>query len=83
MKILTKLFLFLAFLTAFSLADTTAVVDPVKKDSVKTEISAPKKQAVWIKLEGDVDPAMYEFCARAIGEAIEKKPDYIVFDQGS
>jgi membrane-bound serine protease (ClpP class) len=80
MKILTKLFLFLAFLTAFSLADTTAVVDPVKKDSVKTEISAPKKQAVWIKLEGDVDPAMYEFCARAIGEAIEKKPDYIVFE---
>lgn len=23
---------------------------------------------------------MYEFCARAIGEAIEKKPDYIVFE---
>ena len=80
MKILTKLFLFLAFLTAFSLADTTAVVAPVKKDSTKAEISAPKKQAVWIKLEGDVDPAMYEFCARAIGEAIEKKPDYIVFE---
>ena len=55
MKILTKLFLFLAFLTAFSLADTTAVVAPVKKDSTKAEISAPKKQAVWIKLEGDVD----------------------------
>ena len=38
------------------------------------------KHAVWIKLEGDVDPTMYEFCARAIGEALEKKPDYIVFE---
>lgn len=39
-----------------------------------------KKHAVWIKLEGDVDPSMYEFCARAIDEAIKEKPDYIVFE---
>ena len=79
MKLLTKIFLFLAFLATFSFADTTTVTTPVV-DSAKTEISAPKKQAVWIKLEGDVDPTMYEFCARAIGEALEKKPDAIVFE---
>ena len=79
MKLLPKLFLLLAFLASFTFADTTTVTTPVV-DSAKTEISAPKKQAVWIKLEGDVDPAMYEFCARAIGEALEKKPDYIVFE---
>ena len=56
MKIITKIFLFLAFLATFTFADSTTVVD-----TAKTEISAPKKQAVWIKLEGDVDPAMYEF----------------------
>ena len=39
-----------------------------------------KKHAVWIKLEGDVEPSMYEFCARAIDEAIKEKPDYIVFE---
>ena len=75
MKILPKLILLLAFLASFTFADTTTVVD-----TAKAEIKAPKKQAVWIKLEGDVDPAMYEFCARAIGEALEKKPDYIVFE---
>ena len=77
MKVLTKLFLLLAFLAAFTFADTTTV-----DDSAKTAIipQLKKKQAVWIKLEGDVDPAMYEFCARAIGEALEKNPDYIVFE---
>ena len=79
MKILPKLIFLLAFLASFTFADTTTVTTPVV-DSTKTEISAPKKQAVWIKLEGDVDPAMYEFCARAIGEALEKKPDYIAFE---
>ena len=41
---------------------------------------AKKKHAVWIKLEGDVDPGMFEFCARAIDEALKEKPDYIVFE---
>jgi membrane-bound serine protease (ClpP class) len=96
MKIFTKLFLFLAILASFIFADTTTTVDSTKASAAKEipslavtdkgvsiqadSAKALKKQAVWIKLEGDVDPAMYEFCARAIGEAIEKKPDYIVFE---
>ena len=38
------------------------------------------KTAVWISLDGDVDPGMYDYAARAIGEAVQKNPDYIVFD---
>ena len=96
MKLLTKIFLFWAFLATSTFAGTTAVDETAKVSAVK-EISSltgndqstsiksdcvkvQKKQAVWIKLEGDVDPAMYEFCARAIGEALNKKPDYIVFE---
>ncbi len=43
-------------------------------------VSVHAKSAAWITLEGDVDPGMYEYTARAIGEAVEKNPDYIVFD---
>jgi len=86
MKILSKLLFLFTLLATFAFATESATTDSIAKDlkdsSVvsKTEISTPKKQAVWIKLEGDVDPAMYEFCARAIGEALDKKPDYIVFE---
>lgn len=38
------------------------------------------KTAAWITLEGDVDPGMYDYAARAIGEAVQKNPDYIVFE---
>lgn len=38
------------------------------------------KTAAWITLEGDVDPGMYEYTARAIGDAVQKNPDYIIFD---
>lgn len=93
MKFVTKILAFLAVFAAFAFAGTTkteAVVEaaisatdsslpgPVATDS--TAKAAAKKHAVWIKLEGDVEPAMYEFCARAIGEAMEEKPDYIVFE---
>ena len=39
-----------------------------------------KKHAVWMKLEGDVEPSMYDFCARAIADALKENPDYIVFE---
>lgn len=42
--------------------------------------SALAKTAAWISLEGDVDPGMYDYAARAIHEAVEKRPDYIIFD---
>ena len=42
--------------------------------------SLAKKHAVWIKLEGDVEPSMFDFCARAIDDALKENPDYIVFD---
>ncbi|MBO7062463.1 MAG: ATP-dependent Clp protease proteolytic subunit [Fibrobacter sp.] len=42
--------------------------------------SLAKKHAVWIKLEGDVEPSMFDFCARAIDDALKEKPDYIVFE---
>ncbi len=83
MKFLTKLLFILAILVSFTFAAEDVTIDSTKADSSTSkasEITIPKKQAVWIKLEGDVDPAMYEFCARAIGEALDKKPDYIVFE---
>lgn len=41
---------------------------------------SPAKTAAWITLEGDVDPGMYDYAARAIGEAVQRNPDYIVFE---
>ncbi|MCQ2120983.1 MAG: ATP-dependent Clp protease proteolytic subunit [Fibrobacter sp.] len=92
MKILAKLISILAITAAFTFADD-AVTATAKTDSVaavsktnSTATSGPaitadtKHHAVWIKLEGDVEPSMYEFCARAIGEAQEKHPDYIIFE---
>lgn len=49
-------------------------------DHNETDTIIKTKNAVWIKLEGDVEPSMYDFCARAIGEAMEKNPDYIIFE---
>lgn len=94
MKFVNKVLCFLAILVTFSFAgtdsldSTPSVVEatisaadaptgPIT-DSVAT--AAAKKHAVWIKLEGDVEPGMYDFCARAIGEAQEQKPDYIIFE---
>ena len=45
-----------------------------------SKITTGKKRAVWIKLEGDVEPSMYDFCARAIADALKENPDYIVFE---
>lgn len=74
MKIFKNLIFLLAILATFTFA-----TDNVESDkTIMPELK--KKQAVWIKLEGDVEPTMYDFCARAIGEAIEQKPDYIVFE---
>ena len=83
MKLLSKIFFVLAFLAAFSFADqVNTATQATTTDSVSISASQEpaKKQAVWIKLEGDVAPSMYDFCARAIGEALEKKPDYIIFE---
>lgn len=84
MKILSKVFSILAILAAFSFANSTVVytaknaAEPTLQTAADSTISA--KQAVWIKLEGDVEPGMYDFCARAIGEAMQKNPDYIIFE---
>lgn len=96
MKILSKVLSILAVLAAFSFADSTIVdtaktaansatfnrpADTVISTSEAAKQAADsKREAVWIKLEGDVEPSMYDFCARAIGEALEKKPDYIIFE---
>lgn len=63
--------------TAISTTDS-GLSGPVATDSAAANTA--KKHAVWIKLEGDVEPSMYDFCARAIGEALEENPDYIVFE---
>ena len=86
MKIFTKLFFLVAFFASFTFATGGAATDTFAQEAtvmesvkaIKPELK--KKQAVWIKLEGDVEPAMYDFCARAIGEALDQKPDYIVFE---
>ena len=63
-------------------AATQATAEPASSvaDSSADLQELKKKHAVWIKLEGDVEPAMFEFCARAIDDALKEKPDYIVFE---
>lgn len=91
MKYLSKIIFLLLVVTTLSTASSTTPkqqasipktsdsLTSLASDSLKTELKASKK-AVWIKLEGDVEPTMYDFCARAIGEALDKKPDYIIFE---
>ena len=93
MKFFSKILSILMFAAAFGFADstTTATVDSATKaivtdtatDSIgraaPSRMTADKKRAVWIKLEGDVEPSMYDFCARAIADALKENPDYIVF----
>ena len=63
-------------------ANKTAATD-ISGAAQETEAAIQKqakKRAVWIKLEGDVEPSMYDFCARAIADALKENPDYIVFE---
>ena len=77
MNIFARLFTLLAIVSAFAFAETTSV-SPV--DSANSIQELEKKHAVWIKLEGDVEPSMFDFCARAIDDALKENPDYIVFE---
>ena len=93
-RILSVLLLLAAFSFANTAQDSTPVEKAIAGDSAVTTvdsgaaapaaeatIQAPaKKRAVWIKLEGDVEPSMYDFCARAIADAMKENPDYIVFE---
>ena len=65
-------------ITATDSAIKTATDSAGRDTAAKT--SESKKHAVWIKLEGDVEPSMYDFCARAIDDALQENPDYIVFE---
>ena len=65
-------------ITATDSAIKTATDSTGRDTAAKTAES--KKHAVWIKLEGDVEPSMYDFCARAIDDALQENPDYIVFE---
>jgi len=89
MKLFEKILSILFVLVALSFAETTEssseTLDVVSLDSIASLESAaaqaaPAKKAVWIKLEGDVEPSMFEFCARAIGDALKQNPDYIIFE---
>ena len=77
MNIFARLFTLLAIVSAFAFAETTSV-SPV--DSTNSIQELEKKHAVWIKLEGDVEPSMFDFCARAIDDALKENPDYIIFE---
>lgn len=82
MKLLTRILCLLAIAAVFSFADSTSNL-PEVADSVATDTSGKfvkKNHAVWIKLEGDVEPAMYDFCARAIGDAMKENPTHIIFE---
>ena len=59
--------------------DVSGAVDSIGR-AAPSRMTADKKRAVWIKLEGDVEPSMYDFCARAIADALKENPDYIVFE---
>ena len=88
MKLFTRVLSILLMLVAFAAADTTQVSQdtvlqkeiPDQAGNDKVDVETAKKHAVWIKLEGDVDPSMFEFCARAIDDALKESPDYIVFE---
>ena len=82
MKLFERIFSTLLVLAAFCFADTTSIapVDSAKTATDSVISQETKKHAVWIKLEGDVEPSMYDFCARAIDEALQEKPDYIIFE---
>ena len=92
MKTLFKIISILMFAAAFGFADSTATAtadSTVKATATDSSVATAestsiqelkKKHAVWIKLEGDVEPSMYDFCARAIADALQEKPDYIVFE---
>ena len=62
--------------SAVATVDSAAVAPATETAAAKPA----KKRAVWIKLEGDVEPSMYDFCARAIADAMKENPDYIVFE---
>ena len=76
MNMLARIFTLLSIAAAIAFADT-ASTDTVEKIADSTQA---KKHAVWIKLEGDVEPSMFDFCARAIDDALKENPDYIVFE---
>jgi len=95
MNLLFKIAFIFAMVTVPTMADSTEISQAVPDtETIRTEDSATapaaeetasiqelkKKHAVWIKLEGDVEPSMYDFCARAIDDALKEKPDYIVFE---
>ena len=92
MKTFFKIFSILLFAAVFGFADSTATAtaDSTVKATATDSSAATaestsiqelkKKHAVWIKLEGDVEPSMYDFCARAISDALQENPDYIVFE---
>lgn len=90
MNFFIKILAVFIFFTAFCEAgpsDSVISEDILNKKTigeptVETQDTPVKeaKNAVWIKLEGDVEPTMYDFCARAIGEAMQKNPDYIIFE---
>ena len=92
MKTLFKIISILMFAAVFGFADSTATAtadSTVKATATDSSVATAestsiqelkKKHAVWIKLEGDVEPSMYDFCARAIADALQEKPDYIVFE---
>lgn len=44
------------------------------------QLGAFAKSGVWVSLSGDVDPVMKDFVQRAIAEAKQKSPDYILFE---
>ena len=89
MKTLFKIISILMFAAAFGFADSTATAtadSTVKATATDSSVATAestsiqelkKKHAVWIKLEGDVEPSMYDFCARAIADALQENPDYI------
>ena len=92
MKTLFKIISILMFAAAFGFANSTATAtadSTVKATATDSSVATAestsiqelkKKHAVWIKLEGDVEPSMYDFCARAIADALQENPDYIVFE---
>ena len=69
-----KLFLFILLLTSFLFAGagTQDGSEALPKNAGKT--------AVWITLDGDVDPGMNNYARRAIADAMKTNPDYIIFE---
>lgn len=75
------IFIALLLLLTCSFASKSSAVTPSSVAVSSAASVVPKAhRAIWITLEGEVDGGMADYVKRAIGQALESKPDVIIFE---